>query len=451
MKISFAFNKAQSPVSRLTSANVKHHPQTQYMGLCKFDNVYWEFDREHNNKPRLVFEGNIERLDAINKKFPQNIDTVYFNRGMPRVRYDYDMDEQQLSALALTGFWSKDGVRTPELFTSSKFQLELDATVDEITKAYDKQDVPILNVNIEHPYDNTFTKNEYENLETLFVRNTPEESKAFESKTYQDYVPSTDIQAEVEAAKALAAEQAVRMTQAEYVPLSAEELMLRRQSSNVSDFVDARRERLYGEREANNAAYVAEQERIAAENEAKAKLATESVVTDTAAVNADKSSVQNTKTHVETNTVVENNADIFNSAETDDDTEMSNETLAFMSKLGATVNDKSDTIATDVEKKKRDDNNGSGNASGAQTSGTYTFEDESTAQFAERMDVGVGNEKPSDEDEHSDETDAYKDNSDTEEARRRREEKRRKAAALSAGSNISTPAPVVDDKSDRSK
>lgn len=419
MKATFAFDEATSPVARVNSAKVKTHPEAEYMALCQFTNVFWEFDREKNFAPRLVFEGEVERLDAIDTKFPHNIDTVYFGNSKPRIRYDYAFNDEQYAALGSKGFWSEDGVHIPELFTTSKFQLECNASVKEITEAYETQSVPIFNINISHPYDNTFNVEQYDIAEFI-TREQPDENKALEnSRTYQDFVPESDIAAEVEAAKAALVAAQEKEKQASFVPLSPIEQDIFNKSANVSSYVDSIRDSIQSKRDADNAAVLAEKARIKAEQEALANQNKEPEK-DASIVDFDDKPISkasgDTSNLVETDdaTKYDSNDAIFNSEPDEEPADIPDNIADFMKRLGAGPAEETsegDNGTNGTKNDKKDDNNGSGAASGAQGLGVYTFEDQSTAQFEMRQDEGKGNEKPEDEkdDENSDDDDKKQD------------------------------------------
>lgn len=406
MKATFAFDEATSPVSRVTSSKVKIHPQAQYMALCQFTNVFWEFDRERNYAPRLVFEGEVERMDAIDSKFPHEIDTVYFGREKPRIRYDYAFNDEQYAVLGSKGFWSEDGVHIPEIFTTSKFQLECDATVKEITDAYETQKIPIFNVSIAHPYDNTFNIDQYD-IADFITREQPDENKALEnSKTYQDFIPESDIVAEVEAAKAALAAAQEKEKQASYVPLTEKEIDIRNKSANVSSYVNSIRDAIQDKRDKDNAAVAAEKARIKAEQEALANK-DKAPEKDASIVEFDDKPISKADggtdklVEVDNTAKYDSNDAIFNDAPSDEQTEVPDNIADFMKRLGAGTQDASGNNGSGDDKKddKKDDGSGSGAVSGAQGLGVYTFEDQSTAQFEMRQDEGKGNEKPEDEKE----------------------------------------------------
>lgn len=406
MKVSFAYDKATSPVSKIASSNITSYPPEQYMALCQFTNIFWEYDRTHNYAPVLVFEGDIERLDAIDKKFPHDIDAVYFTKNKPHIRFDYAFNDEQYAVLASKGFWSGEGVHIPELFTQSKFQLECFAAVDEVTNAYEKQNVPIFNIQIDHPYENTFAIEQYD-ISEFITREQPEESQNLENKTYQELAPEiANIEAEVEAAKAAAMALAQQAQQSEYKPLTEAELDIRRKSSNVSSYVDDVRERLYGKRAEHNEAVEAEKARLAAEQAVRDGTASipekDKNVVEFDNTPISKASTDEKLVETDESNKYESNDAIFNSQDADE--KVPENIAAFMQRLGVG----SETVETSDEKpkdNKSDSDSGSGAASGAQGLGVYTFEDQSTAQFEMRQDEGAGNEKPDDskDDNKSDE------------------------------------------------
>jgi len=409
MKVTFAFDEATSPVSRVNATKIQTYPESEYMALCQFTNTFWEFDREKNFAPKLVFEGEVERLDAIDDKFPHDIDTVYFGKDKPRIRYDYQFNDDQYATLGSKGFWSEDGVHIPEIFTTAKFQLECKAVVKEISNAYETQNVPIFNVSISHPYDNTFNVDQYDIAEFI-TREQPDENKALEnSRTYQDLAPEADIAAEVEAAKAALVAAQEKEKQASYVPLTPEELDIFNKSANVSSYVDNIRDSIQAKRDADNAAVLAEQARIKAEQEALAN-ANKTPEKDADYVDFDDKPTEkkgedlSKLAGVDETTKYESNDAIFND-NTEEQSEIPDNIADFMKRLGAvSAETDNDSNGDDKKDDKRDDN-GSGAASGAQGLGVYTFEDQSTAHYEMRQDEGKGNEKPDDEKNDDDKKD----------------------------------------------
>lgn len=462
MRATFGFDKATSPVNKAVSMGVKTYPQAQYMALCQFTNVFWEFDTAHNHAPVLVFEGEIERLDAIETKFPHNIDAVYFTDHKPRIRYDYQFDRKQHEQLAAKGFWDENGVRIPELFTTSKFQLECDIVVDEITKAYETQKVPILNISVQHPYENTFCTDQYDIAEFITAAE-PEESKSMQHIAVEN-VEEINIAAEVEAAKQAAAALAEAEKQAAYVPLTAEEMEIRRQSSNVDKFVNDIRERHRVERDEHNAIAEAEKARIKAEQEVLAnkdkpvEKDKNLVEFDDTAISKTSGSAENLVETDDTNKF-ENNEAIFNDAVPAEEETLPDNVAALMSKLGWS-DDKSDEQSDTIDDKKndkKDDGTGSGAASGAQGLGVYTFEDQSTAQYEMRQDEGKGNEKEDTEDESEEKSndDAEKKSDDKPDKPASTEsdvDKHRREAQLTTAINDTTVSAANNrDRNDRSK
>ena len=395
MIISFAYNKRMSPINGLSNVSVLRHPSAQYMAKCHFDNVYWEFDAEHNYAPNLVFEGNISRLDAIAQKFPGNVDTVYFEHDMPDVRFRYHFSEEQMSQLAQKGFWSETGVAIPPIFTSLAFQLETNVIVEEVL-CEEKSDIPILNIELETPYDNTFDEKAYY-LADYIVRGKSEEHKSVENQVQIDVHQSTvDV---IKEAEAVSAERDRLLKESGMKPLSEEEADMRSKSANISTAVAAARNEIRQARDEGNARAEAERK------EEKARLEAERE----ALVNVDvpiETNVENLVNNVE-NSKYEDNRDIFASSDTNI---MPDKVAALLKQLSA-----ADT--TDTKDGNRSDNAGA--ASGAQGLGVYTFEDQSTAQFAMRADEGHGNEKSSIGKRFAklDSKDAYADKSDNEDDR----------------------------------
>ena len=445
-RATFAFDKRTSPVAHVSTASVKTYPSAQYMGLCQFTDVRWQFDREHNYAPSLVFGGYIERLDAINTKFPHNIDTVYFGKNKPEFQIEYKFSEAQQKILVANGFWSEYGVRMPELFTVSKFQLECDAAIEEVTQAYDTQKVPIFNIEIMHPFDNEFGDKQYE-LAKYIVREQPEESKNIE-KTEKIYESSTDIAFQVEEAKKAALLAQEKERQEAYKPKTKEEMLIARQSDNVSNYVNSILDEITTRRDRNNAAIEAEKARQRAEAEALANaqkepekdkdiIDFESAAKDTSTDISDLVAQDKVDTKLDNSTIFSSKNDI----------ELNDKMKAFMASMGVSNEESKDEIATEDEPKveetaekpddkkaephkesltdiaksnataletkntgKKDGTSDSGAVSGASGLGVYTFEDQDTAQFEVRADEGKGNEKEDKADENEEKSDDKADN-----------------------------------------
>lgn len=440
MIATFAYDKNTSPINTLPNAQIIRHEPTQYMSLCQFNNAYWEFDKNKNYAPYIVFEGSIERLDAIDKKFPGNVDTVYFTQNKPTVQFKYNLDEDQLAELAKKGFWSEDGVNMPAVFTTAKFQLETYAVVEEIMNDKENRKVPLFNVELTKPYSNEFDSTAYELIDKI-SRRKPEESKVIERSVQDDFQQS--IAAEVEAIKASIAAMTERdsaASQSEFKPLTEAELDIHNKSANIEASVVAERDALKSIREAGNAR--AEAERAAERARAEAE---QTALTDYGNKSIGDEKVVAVETEITklTGGVEEDkyasNSDIFNSVDIDDG-EIPDKAAALMKELGADLSDKTATI--DKKDDKRDDGSGSGAASGTQGLGVYTFEDQSTAQFEMRADEGKGNEKPSDENEPVDEDDKKSNVPDMDE---------RKAKLATSVNDASVDVDTKTDKSDRSK
>ncbi len=391
MKASFAYSKDTSPVSKMPISRVKTYDSAQYMARCQFTNIFWEYDRQHNYAPILVLEGHVESLGAMATKFPHDVDMLYFSDNAPHIRFDYKFNDKQYAKLAEKGFYT-DGVHIPEMFSTARMDLEVDATVDEIL--YENQDVPIFEVKIDHPCENEFNASQYE-LTEYITREPVDDNKALNNKTYQDYVPEMSVSAEVEAAKAEAQALAEQARQAEYKPLTPEEMEIKRQSSNVSSYVDSVRERLYGKRDEHNEAAAEEQARLEAEQAAKEGKTAEPerdkdlVTFDDTVVSKTDNSIEGLVETDDSNKF-DSNADIFNANNAE--AEMPDGIKEFMQALGA----EDDSAANNTGNSKNDEDTGSGAASGAQGLGVYTFEDQDTAQHAIRQDEGAGNEKSKD-------------------------------------------------------
>ena len=390
MKASFAFNKRLSPINSIQGAEVVRHPPAQYMALCLFDNTYWEFDRARNYAPVLVFDGSVERLDAINTKFPDGLETVYFTKDKPSVQYRYEFNERQLAELAGKGFWSEDGVNIPGLFTSAKFQLEADVVVEEIVNDKANRKEPIFNIEILNAYSNTFDAKAYD-LASKITRHKPEESKTIETTVQEEM--EQNIAAEVSAAaKATMLAKPAAVAQATYRPMTKEQLDVHNKSANVAAAVNATRDDIKNARDAGNARAEAEREAERTRSEV------EQSKFGSFDVSSDNRSAQKTPSVSAANTNIFDNAP----AHVDVDKSVPDSVAAFMKELSASSNT---SLSGSSEKKNDKRGSGSGAASGADGLGVYTFEDRSTAQFAMRQDEGKGNEKPVDTEEQVDNAD----------------------------------------------
>ncbi len=390
MKAAFAFNKRLSPINSIQGAEVVRHPPAQYMALCLFNNTYWEFDKARNYAPVLVFDGSVERLDAINTKFPNGLDTVYFSKDKPNVQYRYEFNERQLAELAGKGFWSEDGVNIPGLFTAAKFQLEADVIVEEIVNDKENRKEPIFNIEILNAYSNTFDAKAYD-LASKITRHKPEESKTIE----------TNVQAEVEqniAAELSAAAKSAMLSkpdvaaQTTYRPMTKEQLDVHNKSANVAAAVNATRDDIKHARDAGNARAEAEREaeRTRSEVEQSKLDAMGVTITNNIAPKTPSVSTANNR--------------IFNDAPAaETDVSVPDSVAAFMKELSAGSAKASTIVSADKKDDKRD--SGSGTATSTDGLGTYTFEDRSTAQYEMRQDEGKGNEKPADDEKQTDKDD----------------------------------------------
>lgn len=470
MKACFAFDKMTSPLANVMVMPVQRYPAAQYMALCQFNTVYLDFDSTKNYEPHVVFEGKIERLDAIDVKFPHNIDTVYFSevKGQPAVRFVYDFTEAQLAKLAKKGMWSVDGIHFGEVLTSAKFQLEVFASVEEImlddkskltteefisracevfgdeysyakTVYRDYQSkviitcrqhgdfertpslhlqgfgcplcekrmpphrtcAPVFNINMINQYENKFDETAYDILDFI-SREQQDEKQAIENGRTFETAPEDNIAAQVEAAKAAAREQAAAEQAASYKPMTEEEMIVRRQSVNVSDYVNSVMQNLQDNRDAGNAIVAAEEARIAAEKAEAEKAKNNEPEVDPNKVEF-KEDDKSKKTddisklvEVDNTTKYESNEAIFNAqSESSEDKTLTGKAAEFMAMLAGS--DAAETEAEPVKTENKNDDS-SGAASGAQGLGVYTFEDQSTAHYEMRADEGKGNEKPVDSD-----------------------------------------------------
>lgn len=378
MIATFAYNKNGSPLNNITGAKIIRHKPAQYMSLCHFNNVYWAFDREKNYAPHLIFEGEVECLDAIDTKFPNNVDAVMFNQNKPTVRFDYTLDEEQLSELAKKGFWGETGVNIPSLFTTSKFQLETYATVEEIVTDKSKDNTPIFNIELTNPYGNTFDVSAYELVNNL-TRRKAEETKTIESSI--QFAAQPEFTPDVESAKVMQ-----NAPQAGFDSYSIEEIELRTKSASIDDLVNAERNALETARKEGNARAIAELE---AEN--KRILTAEMALAD-----AVSEILNNKSPHIEPESPDKNieNNNIFDS-KSDSSDSMPDKAAEFMKRLSESKNE---TVKND----KNDDSSGS--TSGTSGLGVYTFEDQDTAHFEMRADEGKGNEKPEEEEKEENES-----------------------------------------------
>lgn len=442
MIAAFAYDKNTSPINMMTQAEIERHEPVQYMARCSFSNVYWDFDRDRNYAPHLVFEGEVNRMDAIDTKFPGDVDTIYFGeKNKPAIRYRYDLNEDQCAELAKKGFWSEDNVQLPAIFTTAVFELETYAVVEEVMNGKSSRNVPILNIELVKPYENQFDISAYE-LVGRIMRCKPDEQKVVQKSVPVDVQQS--IIDEIETAKAKEAEQKQRDQQVSFKQLTPEELEMRKKSANIGAAVAAERDAFKSARDAGNAraeaAREAEKARIEAEQSEMADVA--AGVTGGETVKATETDVSKLTGGVEQNKF-ESNSAIFDADSSENDTEMPDKAADFMKKLGAV--DMDESVGANSEKKddKRGES-GSGAASGAQGLGVYTFEDQSTAQFEMRADEGKGNEKPGESEEKSDSSDdaPKPDNRDVD---------NRKAKLATSISDTTVSAEKSDDKSDRSK
>lgn len=505
-KIAYAFDKATSPIKRVPNANVTVHPETEYMALCQFSNIYWEYDRHRNYMPILKFEGEVERLDAIKSKFPHELDTVYFGENKPKVTYAYTFGDNQLAELAKKGFWSEDGVKISEKLTTAKFQLETKVIIEEMTDTYAKDQIPTFNVSLVKPHENQFNSKSY-SLAQFVSRKQKEEAKVIEVKGLEQEMGINEL---VEKSKELLEAERQAAQQASYVPKTPEEVAVDRASASIANTVSNVRDEIQTRRDANNARVeaerAAEEARIKAEQEKMATIEdkkdkNEVEFKETADTKADD--VRNLVGGVEENKY-DDNSSIFNDAEETDEV-LPDNVIELMKKLGGgqteneavddsenkklKTDDSSGTTSgtqnklvytfennenevkqtdeqtkTDEKKSdKPDDNNNSSNgsnsdnnsgaASGAQGLGVYTFEDRDTAQYEARSDVNGSeteedkkekNEKERDEQRADAANDVKVDKAAENEAKLRK-------ARLDNTINDTTVKTVSTDKSDRSR
>lgn len=353
MVAAFAFDKTTSPIRQLSGAKVIKYQPCECMAVCKFDNVYWSFERAKNYAPKLVFEGCVERLDAMDdRKFADKIDTVYFNKNKPPIKFTYDLDDEQMSELARKGFWGENSVELPALFTSSKFQLETYASVEAIDNGWDKE-APILNVELINPYNNRFNKDAYDLIDKI-MPGKPSANKAIENMV--QIAVDTGYAKDVEAAKTNFEEK----PEAAYVDFSKitdEEIAMNNTQAEITARVNTLRDERAAER-----VYNIEEE-------------TEPFDTDLTVTQEDKSVIDR---------VFSENEDSFQGNKLNDI-----KATAFMQSLA-------EKDAKSGNSSNSGTNSDTGSASGAQGLGVYTFEDQDTAQFEMRVDEGKGNEKEND-------------------------------------------------------
>lgn len=489
-RIAYAFDKATSPVKRAGSANVVIHPESQYMALCQFTNIYWSFDKEKNYAPMLRLEGEVERLDSIcssckskdtaactkcpNSKFPHNFDTLYFGDNKPQVTYDYSFDENQLAELAKKGFWSDTGVNIPEKFTTAKFQLEIKAVIEELADTYDKDKIPVFNVILTKPHEQSFDVKAY-SLAQFITRKQKEEAKVIEVKGLEQEMNINEL---VEKSKEILEAEKQAAQQASYKPKSAAEVAAERASANIAANVSSQLDDIQARRDENNARVeaekAAEEARIKAEQEAAASAKPEEKdkndVEFSEAVEIKNDDVRNLTGGVEANKY-ENNSSIFNASDEDIDEELPENVAELMKKLGGGNNaasNEADNVANEpiddviieepVENSEgSSDNNStsgsnsdSGAASGAQGLGVYTFEDQSTAQFEVRSDVN-GSETKDDNDKKNEEDEKKADEIKADEKHDSVEDAALKKAHLNNIISNTTVKADSKDKNDRSK
>lgn len=482
----FAFNKATSPVSRIPMVDIKRYPPAQFMALVQFTEIHFDFDKNENYKPYLVFSGSVESLDTIKTKPADKFDKIYFSSNKPHVEFRYDFSEGQLATLAGKGFWSSDGVRIPELFTSSKFMLEVFATVEEVVPrvrqgADVSKDAPILNVKIEKPYDNAFNENAYELVEFI-TRNVPEDSKKIESQvSLEDFsLTSQDMLETIKDNMVREAMEKEEEAKQKAAMLHMQNAGAYAQSQRISSYVDetlAKREeaRQAARDEIEKAKLEAER---AAEEEAKIrkKLEAEQAVRDKMEAAAKAAEDKKSEVKIADTDIADinnSNADLFSGSHENDQPD---EKLAvFLKSMGAVsepeteskpesesksksdrfeTESESDNNADDKTKDKKDDKNGSGNgsnnseggaASGAQTDNNYTFEFDADAQVPDENRDNKASEGDKDNDGDSDN---YSGDSESERERERRKKKKQLEATASAPDmTITETAPKTDDRS----
>lgn len=401
MVAAFAFDKTTSPVRQLSGSKVIKYQPCECMAVCKFDNVYWSFERAKNYAPKLVFEGYVERLDAMdNRKFADKIDTVYFNKNKPPIKFTYDLDDGQMSELAKKGFWGDNSVEIPSLFTSSKFQLETYASVEAIDNGREN-DVPILNVELVNPYNNRFNKDAYDLVDRI-MPGKPATNKVIENMV--QIAVDTGYAKDVEAAKTNL-EETFEESCVDFSKITDEEIAMNNTQAEITAKVNTLRD----ERAAERVSYEAAEE-------------TEHIEDNLIVTQEDKSVIER---------AFSENINSFHDNQIND-----KKAIVFMQSLAE--RDTSSSGSSDGGS-----NSDTGNTSGVQGLGVYTFEDQDTAQFAMRVDEGKGNEK---EDKLSDEASDNK--SDRKDAIRSFNNKK---AYLSSVSDMATNLRTKEHNDDRSK
>ena len=444
MKTSFALDKQTSPLSRITAAETVCYPEAEYMALIKFNSCYLDFDLEKNNAPVLYFEGEVEQLDAIDTKFPHNIDTIYFTNNKPPVRYKYEFSKEQFSELAKKGFWN-NGVTFDNILTTAKFQLETYAVVEEVKNSYEDTGIPVITVDLTKPYENTFNESAYDIIQYIHPK-TPEAAVEV-AQTKKEYVAELDVQADIEAAKEALAKQREAEQQATYKPLTKEELDMQSKSANVGSYVDAIRENIEKTRADNNA-------KVEAEREKQRQAEAENANSDSKK-NPDVVSFGETKKTNEIKVEMateedkyESNSDVFAAANEEqvDSADMPYALSEFMKKLDEVA----ETQFESSDNKGSNNSSGSGAASGATGLKGYTFEDESTAQHEMRQDEGKGNEKSEDQKDAEEKEEQKEENQQAQNETKAESDMARKKAQL-ASSIHDTTVSVAPDRDDRSK
>ena len=265
----FAFNKSMSPLSRISAGDVKHYNSQMFMGYIDFQNVYFAFDDTRNYRPYMVFRGQVERLSAIEDvdengvdhtvRIADKFDNIYFNHNKPEVMYKYEFSDAQLSELAKKGLWTKEGITIPEMFTSRTFMLEMYAEVEEvepksmqeIDEEVKKSLAPVLVVDIDRPFSNSFTEQIYE-LTNFMERNAASEFDKMEQSADMERVPMSGYDNAGAMLDALREKQEREAEEAERQKAELQRQILH-DNANVYDTiakVDERIEKLLSERDA---------------------------------------------------------------------------------------------------------------------------------------------------------------------------------------------------------
>lgn len=107
---------------------------------------------EENYRPVLKLIGKVQRIKG---DFPCNVDCIDFGSDMtkyPSVNYVYNFTDEELSALALKGLFTK-GFTIPEEFTNNDFE-DMPVNVDlSVLRPVYEGDVPVMFAGICNPFN----------------------------------------------------------------------------------------------------------------------------------------------------------------------------------------------------------------------------------------------------------------------------------------------------------